>query len=64
MKYCPKCGKRKSHKQFSKDSSKWDFRRTICMTCDREASRVWYRDVGKEQRYPSPNLDLTHTAAA
>lgn len=61
MKYCAKCNKRKSHKQFSKDVSKFDGLRTICVACDREASRVWYRDVGKEQRYPS--LDLANAAA-
>ena len=62
MKYCPKCSQRKSHKQFCKDASKYDGLRTICVACDREASRQWYQDVGKEQRHP--NLALANVAAA
>ena len=62
MKYCAKCNQRKSHKQFSKDASKFDGLRTICVTCDREASREWYEDKGRDRRYP--HLTLADAAAA
>ena len=64
MKYCNCCKTRKTHREFSKDAEKFDSLRTICKSCDKEASCQWYREVGKEQRDSSPNLDLANTAAA